>query len=195
MFGIHRLVTDKTLPDPTAAGRFREPNEKRVVGDDFGEMFHNPPRGGGATRPIADHVRLCERQDAGVLCPSGGAAIILHFWLAYDHPFVDGNGRTARALFYWGMLHSGYWLFEFISISSILTKSPVTYGLSFLYSETDENDLTYFIVAQTKVIRRAIEELHTYISRKTGERSANWRRTGGRWISSIIARWSWSVMP
>ena len=82
-------------------------------------------------------------------------AIILHFWLAYGHPFVDGNGRTARALFYWAMLHEGYWLFEFISISNILRKAPAQYGLSFLYSETDDNDLTYFIVAQTKVIRRA----------------------------------------
>ena len=24
-------------------------------------------------------------------------AILIHFWLASDHPFVDGNGRTARA--------------------------------------------------------------------------------------------------
>jgi len=35
-------------------------------------------------------------------------AMILHFWLAYDHPFVDGNGRTARALFYWAMLRPGH---------------------------------------------------------------------------------------
>lgn len=39
-------------------------------------------------------------------------AIILHFWLGYDHPFVDGNGRTARALFYWAMLRQNYSLFE-----------------------------------------------------------------------------------
>jgi Fic family protein len=96
-------------------------------------------------------------------------AIILHFWLAYDHPFVDGNGRTARALFYWAMLHSGYWLFEFISISNILRKAPMKYGRSFLYTETDDNDLTYFIIAQTQVIRRAVRELHEYIERKTAE--------------------------
>jgi Fic family protein len=96
-------------------------------------------------------------------------AIILHFWLAYDHPFVDGNGRTARALFYWAMLHQGCWLFEFISISSILRKAPAEYACSFLCTETDDNDLTYFIVAQTKVIRRAIGELHAYIDRKTAE--------------------------
>lgn len=96
-------------------------------------------------------------------------AIILHFWLAYDHPFVDGNGRTARALFYWAMLHRGFWLFEFISISTILRQAPVQYARSFLYTESDDNDLTYFIVAQTEVLRRAITELHEYIDRKTAE--------------------------
>ena len=84
-------------------------------------------------------------------------AIILHFWLAYDHPFVDGNGRTARALFYWLMLRHGYWLFEFISISEVILKAPVKYGEAFLYTETDQNDLTYFIIHQVEVIRKSIE--------------------------------------
>lgn len=50
-------------------------------------------------------------------------AIALHFWLAYDHPFCDGNGRTAQALFYWAMLHQSYWLFAFVSISSVINKA------------------------------------------------------------------------
>lgn len=169
VFEIHRRVTEMTLEDPTAAGRFRKPDEKRVVGDDLGEVYHDPPPA----------EQLAERLEA--MCEFGNGrtpdffihpvvrAIILHFWLAYDHPFVDGNGRTARALFYWAMLHHGYWLFEFISISNILRKAPIKYGRSFLYTETDDNDLTYFIVAQTKVIRRAIDELHAYIGRKTAE--------------------------
>ena len=96
-------------------------------------------------------------------------AIILHFWLAYDHPFVDGNGRTARALFYWSMLRQGYWLFEFISISDILRKAPAKYARAFLLTETDDNDVTYFIVHQVGVIHRAIIALHEYIQRKTEE--------------------------
>ena len=96
-------------------------------------------------------------------------AILLHFWLAYDHPFYDGNGRTARALFYWAMIRRGYWLFEFISISKIIKKAPMKYSLSFLHTETDDNDLTYFLLAQTRVIRQAIAELHAYIRRKTEE--------------------------
>ena len=46
VFTIHRLVTEETLDDPTAAGRFRSPDEKRIVGDDFGEIFHTPPAAG-----------------------------------------------------------------------------------------------------------------------------------------------------
>jgi Fic family protein len=169
VFGIHRLVTENTLDDPTAAGRFRKPEEERVVGDDFGEIFHNPPAAAELPLRLQAMCDFANGKTPGFFVHPAVRAIILHFWLAYDHPFVDGNGRTARALFYWAMLRAGYWLFEFISISSILKKAPTKYGLSFLYSETDSNDLTYFIVAQTKVIRRAIDELHLYIGRKTVE--------------------------
>jgi Fic family protein len=72
-------------------------------------------------------------------------SILLHFWLAYDHPIVDGNGRTARALFYWAMLRYGFWLCEFISISRITLRGPAKYARAFLYTETDQNDLTYFL--------------------------------------------------
>lgn len=169
VFAIHKRVTEKTLDEATAAGRFRRPDEQRAVGDDFGEVFHEPPPSG----ELPDRLQaMCDFANAKTprhFIHPVVRAIILHFWLAYDHPFVDGNGRTARALFYWSMLHSGYWLFEFISISTILRKAPVKYGRSFLYTETDDNDLTYFIVAQSRVIRQAIEELHAYIARKTAE--------------------------
>ena len=166
---IHRLVTDGTLDDETAAGRLRRPEEKRIVGDGFGEIFHSPPEAGELAGRLQAMCDFANGQPPAFFVHPAVRAILLHFWLAYDHPFVDGNGRTARALFYWSMLHAGYWLFEFISISSILNKAPVRYGLSFLHSETDDNDLTYFIVAQTKVIRGAIGSLHAYIDRKTVE--------------------------
>jgi Fic family protein len=169
IFDIHKLVTDKTLLDPTAAGRFRRADEKVVVGDDFGEVFHNPPPSDQLEERQKEMCDFANGKTPGFFIHPIVRAIILHFWLAYDHPFVDGNGRTARAIFYWSMLHHKYWLFEFISISAILRKAPVKYGRSFLYTETDENDLTYFIVAQAKVIQKAIKELHDYINRKSLE--------------------------
>ena len=169
VFQVHRLVTEKTLDDPTAAGRFRRADEERVVGDDFGEVYHTPPPAEELAERMAAMCAFANGETPGYFVHPAVRAIILHFWLAYDHPFVDGNGRTARALFYWSMLHSGYWLFEFISLSNILRKAPVKYGRSFLYTETDDNDLTYFIIAQTQVIRRAVRELHTSIERKTAD--------------------------
>jgi Fic family protein len=79
---------------------------------------------------------------------------------------VDGNGRTARALFYWSMSVQGYWLAEYLSISRILKKAPTQYARSFLYSETDSNDLTYFLDYQLTVILRAIDELQEYLGEK-----------------------------
>lgn len=166
---IHRRVTEKTLDDPTAAGRFRRPDEVRVVGDDLGQVFHEPPPAEELPGRFQAMCDFANGDSPAFFVHPVLRAIMLHFWLAYDHPFVDGNGRTARALFYWAMLRSGYWLFEFISISAILRKAPTQYGRSFLYTESDDNDLTYFVVAQVQVIRRAIDELHAYINRKAAE--------------------------
>jgi len=33
--------------------------------------------------------------------------MILHFAFAYDHPSLDGNGRTARILYYWAAIEGG----------------------------------------------------------------------------------------
>lgn len=172
VFEIHRLVTDKTLDDPSAAGRFRQPHEKINVRDDYGEVFHDPP----AAEQLEERLAaMCDFANgttpAGFIHPVI-RSIMLHFWLAYDHPFVDGNGRTARALFYWSMLHHGFWLFEFISISRIILKAPAQYARAFLYTETDDNDLTYFLLYHIEVIHRAIGELHDYINRKTAELQA-----------------------
>ncbi len=105
----------------------------------------------------------------GEFIPPPIRAIVLHFWLAFDHPFVDGNGRTARALFYWLMARQGYWLCEYVSISRILKKARGQYARSYLYTETDENDLTYFILFQMRVLLRAIHDLHEYLARKAKE--------------------------
>ena len=67
------------------------------------------------------------------------------------------------------MLRSGYWLAQYISISSILSKAPAQYAMSYLYTESDENDLTYFIIYQLRVIERAIEGLKNYLTRKVRE--------------------------
>lgn len=178
---IHRRITEDTLDNPAATGRFRTPEDGDVVVHDrlTLEIQHRPP----APETLDERVQLlCDfangSRPAGFVHPVV-RAIIVHFMLAYDHPFVDGNGRAARALFYWTLLHHRYWLFEFITISPILKKSPGKYAKAFLYTETDENDLTYFILHQLDVIDRAMAAFRAYVSRKTQQQQAVERKLRG----------------
>ncbi|MFO0808548.1 MAG: Fic family protein [Gemmataceae bacterium] len=172
---IQRRLTEDTLDDPSAAGRFRRADELIQVFDgEENEPVFTPPPAGELTRRID---LLCEFANAP---PDGGAggdyihpavrAIILHFWLAFTHPFKDGNGRTARALFYWSMLRSRYWLTEYLAISTIIRNHPKQYGRAFLNTEVDDNDLSYFILYHLHVIERSIAEFRAYLDRKKAER-------------------------
>ena len=89
-------------------------------------------------------------------------SILLHFMIVYDHPFVDGNGRTARALFYWSMAKPGYWMMEYISISTILRDGPAKYTRAYLYTENDAKDTTYFLDFNLRMMIRAIKWLQEY---------------------------------
>lgn len=166
---LHATVTADTLDDPADAGRLQRPSDQRVqVWDNRDQaVLHSPPAAAELPRRLQEMVRFANHgPDDGSFLHPVVHAIILHFWLAYDHPFADGNGRTARALFYWTMLHHNYWLFEFASISSVLAAAPAQYVRPFLYTETDDNDLTYFIVHQLQVILRAIAHVESYIAGK-----------------------------
>jgi Fic family protein len=169
---LHHMVTYETLPDPSAAGRFRRGNENIFIGDNKGEVFHVPPPAEELADRMAAMCDFANGKTPSYFVHPVLRSIMLHFWLAYDHPFVDGNGRTARALFYWSMLHYGFWLCEYISISRIILKAPAQYGRAFLYTETDDTDLTYFILHQIEVLRRALDELHTYIEMRAAKLKA-----------------------
>ncbi len=169
---LQRILTEDTLDNPDAAGRLQTPDEQRVAVVDAtdGSALHIPPP---AEQLPARLEALChfanEGDESRQFIHPVVRAILLHFWLAYDHPFEDGNGRTARALFYWYLRTRRYWLVEYLSISRILRNAPSKYAKSFLLTETDDGDLTYFVDYQLIVIKRAIGELHAYLARKAEE--------------------------
>lgn len=167
---LHRIVTDGTFADPSLAGRLRKASPEEDIGvyDADGELVHKPP----AAATLAARMDLmCQfgraELDTGFVHPVV-RAILLHFWLAYDHPFVDGNGRTARALFYWAALKEGYWLTQYISISRLLRKAPSQYSRAFVHVESTR-DVTYFLMHQLATIRRATDDLGGYLRRKARE--------------------------
>lgn len=169
---LQRILTTGTLDNPDSAGRLQRPDEERVAVYDVtdGTLMHSPPPAAQLPERLS---KLCDfanaTEDPERFMHPVVRATLLHFWLAYDHPFEDGNGRTARALFYWSMRTQGYWLIEYLSISSILRKAPAKYARSFLLTETDDRDVTYFLLCNLEVMQRAVEEMNAYLRRKARE--------------------------
>lgn len=169
---LQRILTEGTLDNPDAAGRLQRPDEERVAVFDRvdGSLIHTPPPADQLPERLDGLCAFANSRDASdVFIHPVVRAILIHFWLAYDHPFEDGNGRTARALFYWSMRTQGYWLTEYLSISTILRNAPAKYTKAFLLTETDDRDTTYFLIYQLGVIERAVGDLHAYLRRKTKE--------------------------
>jgi Fic family protein len=167
---LQSIMTDLTLEDPTAAGRWRRREENvRVVDERNHEILYIPPPAEDITNRIIELCHFANGSNENPFIHPLIKAMTIHFMMGWIHPFVDGNGRTARALFYWSMAKSGYWLIEFTSISRVIKKAPAQYARAYLYTETDDNDLTYFIEHQLNVIWEAIKALHTYLADKTKE--------------------------
>ena len=162
-------MSKNTLENPDAEGKLRTADDIYVGDDRDATIIHVPPKASELTRRIENICNFANTTHPTIFIHPVLRAIILHFLLAYDHPFEDGNGRTARALFYWSMLKQGYWTMEFISISRILNSAPAKYTRAYLYTETDENDVTYFIIHQLEVIKRAIDDLFIYLEQKSKE--------------------------
>lgn len=177
---LHRILTEGTLDDPEDAGRLRKSDEVQVVDRRDQTVLHTPPGHAGLPGRLAQLCKFANADETSLpFVHPVLRAILLHFMIGYLHPFADGNGRTARALFYWSMARSGYWLMEYTSISHILQKAPARYMRAYLHTETDNNDTTYFLLHQLSTIRQAIAALHEYVARKSGEQKETEKMLAG----------------
>lgn len=164
---LHRLATDNAIENNAVEGEFRQ-SDDIYIADYDGNKLYQPPSYGqvpGLIQAVCDFANAHHNTETHFIHPIVKATI-LHFLIGFIHPFGDGNGRTARALFYWFMLKSGYWLFEYISISRFLKNAPKQYADAYLHTETDELDMTYFIDYQVNIIIRALTALQEYIRYK-----------------------------
>lgn len=169
---IHQLMTEYTMQDPQEAGCFRSNNDVVVENGITHETVHIPPTYEEIPNFVEDLCRFFNEQDAPQFIHPIIRGIIIHFMVAYVHPFADGNGRTARALFYWYMLKQGYWLTEYLSISRVIAKSKKSYEKAFLYTEADGMEMGYFVAYNMRVLQQSFKQLQDYIKRKQEEKRA-----------------------
>jgi Fic family protein len=167
---IHKLVTADTLSSREEEGNFRNSNDVNVVDVVDGEIVYSPPDFNEIDLLIDELCIFFNSQSDKTFIHPIIKGCIIHFMIGYIHPFADGNGRTARALFYWYLLKRGYWLTEYLSISKLILRSKAQYARAFQYTEIDDHDLTYFIKYNLRTMNLAFEALRDYIQRKIEEK-------------------------
>ncbi|EOW6722921.1 Fic family protein [Cronobacter dublinensis] len=164
---LHRVAIENINDEKYSPGQLRIETDDVVVADHEGNIVYTPPSAGqlpDALEKLFEFINLPHEtaEDEKYLHPLVKACVI-HFMIGYLHPFKDGNGRTARALFYWYMLKCGYTAFRYISISKLLKNAPAKYVRAYLYSETDDMDLTYFVNYQCEIVTKAVQDYIDYI--------------------------------
>ncbi|WP_281556019.1 Fic family protein [Thalassomonas sp. RHCl1] len=167
---FNHIATEKVCENEHVPGVLREKKIEVAKNNAEGEITHTAPDAEMVEKLLQD---LCSyantiHENMNYIHPVI-KAIVIHFMIGYIHPFLDGNGRTARALFYWYAIKHGYENFQYISISALIKKKANDYGRAYIKTETDELDLTYFLQFNLEIIIGALGDFSTYIQKKIDE--------------------------
>ncbi|MEA2065313.1 MAG: Fic family protein [Patescibacteria group bacterium] len=165
---LHKIITKNTFTDERKQPCLRtDKDDISVIDCITGKTYHKAPNINFVKKELKRMILFAndELESDNFIHPVV-KAIMLHFWIGYLHPFTDGNGRLARLFFYWYLLKNNYWAFVYLPISKIIKKSPKQYAMSYVYSEQDDNDLTYFIDYNIKKIKLAVKEFEEYLKKE-----------------------------
>jgi Fic family protein len=134
---LHKLVTENTLEgdDANFSGQFR--NDKVYVGPHEGINYR-------LIENSLDEMIELTTNNRRYFHPLV-KGILIHYFIGYVHPFFDGNGRTARALFYYKAMRNELNYVELLSVSAYLKDHGEQYEKAFEKVKDNDYDITYFI--------------------------------------------------
>jgi Fic family protein len=149
---IHRLTVDRLL-SPEVSGKFRT-TQVVIKNTQTGQVSYTPPPAAEVPYLIEDLVSWINSDEAKEVHPIIKAGII-HYELARIHPFIDGNGRIARATATLILFLDGYDIRKFFSLEEYFDSNPMDYYLTLqavsnqMVLDNHERDLTpwldYFV--------------------------------------------------
>ena len=154
---LHAIVTRNTLEgdDASFSGKFR--NDLVYVRSRTGDIKHEGVEHKLISPALEEAIELTTKNVR--FFPPILKGIILHYFLAYIHPFFDGNGRTARALFYFKAMKNNLSFVELLSISAYLKVHGPQYERSYEKVVKNELDITYFIDFNLDALLHATSEV------------------------------------
>jgi Fic family protein len=153
---LHKLVTENTLEgdDINFCGKFR--NDKVYVGPHEGVEFSL------LESVIVEMIELTTNNRRYLHPLVKG--ILIHYFIGYIHPFFDGNGRTARALFYYKAMKNDLNYVELLSVSAYLKEHGKQYESAFQKVKENDYDVTYFVDFCLDSMSHALKEVSRKIN-------------------------------
>lgn len=121
---IHKETVFKIIPDEKA-GVFRT-TEVVVKEEETGQIIFQPPPFVEVPYLIEDFFAWLNSPEATEIHPVLRAGIT-HYVLVAIHPFVEGNGRTARAFTTLLLIREGYDIKRFFSMEETFDENPANY--------------------------------------------------------------------
>lgn len=138
---IHKLTVNRIL-DKKDCGRYRN-TQVVVKNSKTGQITFRPPRAIEIPYQIKDFLYWLNSPKAGEIHPVLKSGIV-HYELARIHPFIDGNGRVARAMSTLVLNLAGYDIRRFFSLEEYFDSDPKSY-YNALKSVESKNDLTSWL--------------------------------------------------
>lgn len=163
---IHKITTDRILP-PDSSGKFRL-SQVVIRNAATGQISYTPPPAAEVPYLVEDLVNWINSEETRDLHPVIKAGII-HYEISSIHPFLDGNGRSGRAVATLLMFLDGYDIRKFFSLEEYFDENPMDYYLTLqavsnqLVLDTHERDLTpwleYFVKGVAIELNRVKEKV------------------------------------
>ena len=140
---IHRFTMERLI-DEKYAGNFRD-KQVIVKSASQGGVVFRPPVSVEIPFLIDDFFDWIHTPAAQQIHPLFLAAIV-HYQLVYIHPFIEGNGRTARAMAMLALYALGYDFKRFFSIEPYFDADVEAYYQALLSVQQDSlSDMTYWL--------------------------------------------------
>jgi len=159
---IQALLTNKIL-SPKDSGKYRQ--RMVYVVNKFGQTVFTPPPSKAVPDLVKDLAAWLNSSGSSKLHPILAAGIA-HYELVRIHPFIDGNGRAARALATLILYQKDFDLKHFFALDDYYNEDRAAYYTALKYVDPRSRDLTewleYFaegVASQMNKLRKKLDVL------------------------------------
>lgn len=160
VFDLHRIVVAKIL-DKQNSGGYRQ-KDVVIRNSVTGDVSFRPPRYIEVPYQMKDLISFIQNEgEAHPILKAG----IVHYEFVRIHPFLDGNGRTGRALSTLVLYKEGYDIRHFFALEEHFDSDPEAYYEALQSVEQERGDqtewLTYFTETMAAELGRIKDKIES----------------------------------